>query len=159
MVESSHRLCWASGRKDVSLASTSTSAAAIELLRKSFAALGLPEVIALDNAMTFTSEEFAEVLKNNGIHHIRSSPYHPAYISQVVPQTGTQDSENLSTPVSDVDPSATEISSQRPTEQASDHPMPELRRSTRVRHPPAGYTEQCHVISLDAVQLIWCVVN
>ena len=312
---------------EVHATSTSTSAATIELLRKSFAALGLPEVIVSDNAATFTSEEFAEFLKKNGIRHIRSPPYHPASnglveravqtfkeglkrlksgslntrlsqfllryritphsstgsspaelmmgrklrtqldllrpdlnskvqqsqdrqkrahdahsrtrqfvvggtvyarnygqgplwlpglvvglegsalyrirltdnrvvrrhgdqlrvrtdncetdspaadaaledipspctgaepetivteqnSSQVVPQTGTQNSENLSIPVSDVDPSAIEISSERPTEQASDHAMPELRRSTRVRHPPARYAEQCDVISWNVV--------
>ena len=57
---------------------TSTSATTIELLRKSFSYLGLPDVIVSDNATIFTSAEFAEFLKENEIHHIRSPPYHPA---------------------------------------------------------------------------------
>jgi len=62
---------------EVHATSTSTSAT-IELLRKSFAALGLPELIVFDNTTTFTSEEFAEFLKKNGIRHIRSPTYRPA---------------------------------------------------------------------------------
>ena len=63
---------------EVHATSTSSSAATIELLRKSFAVLGLPEVFVSDNATTFTGEEFAEFLKKNGIRHIRSPPYHHA---------------------------------------------------------------------------------
>ena len=48
----------------------------IELLWKSFASLGLPEVVVSDNGMTFTSQEFADFMKNNGIRH--SPPYHPS---------------------------------------------------------------------------------
>ena len=40
--------------------------------------LGLHEVIVSDKATTFTSEEFTEFLKQNGICHVRSAPYHPA---------------------------------------------------------------------------------
>ena len=47
-------------------------------MRKSFASLGLPDVVVSDNAATFTSEEFALFLKWNGIRHVRSPPYHPA---------------------------------------------------------------------------------
>jgi transposase InsO family protein len=61
---------------EVHATNTSTSTATIELLRKTFASLGLPEVIVSDNATTFTSEEFTEFL--NGIRHVRSAPYHPA---------------------------------------------------------------------------------
>jgi hypothetical protein len=46
---------------------SSTSTTTIKLLRKSFASLGLPEVLVLDNATTFTSEEFAVFMKKNGI--------------------------------------------------------------------------------------------
>ena len=51
---------------EVHVTSSSTSATTIELLRKSFASLGLPEVLVSDNATTFTSEEFAEYTKKNG---------------------------------------------------------------------------------------------
>ena len=63
---------------EVHCTNTSTSAVTIELLRKSFSYLGLPEVIVSDNAGTFTSAEFAEFLEQNGVRHIRSPPYHPA---------------------------------------------------------------------------------
>ena len=31
-----------------------------------------------DNAINFTSEEFAEFVKKNGIEHVKTAPYHPA---------------------------------------------------------------------------------
>ena len=57
---------------------TSTSATTIDTLRKSFALLGLPEVVVSENAQAFTSSEFAEFLQKNGIQHVRTPPYHPA---------------------------------------------------------------------------------
>ena len=63
---------------EVHATTSSTAAVTIELMRKSFASLGLPEVVVSDNAATFTSEEFALFLKRNGIRHVRSPPYHPA---------------------------------------------------------------------------------
>ena len=60
---------------EVHVTNSTTSSATIELLRKSFACLGLPDVVVSDNATTFTSDEF---LKRNGIKHVRTPPYHPA---------------------------------------------------------------------------------
>ena len=63
---------------EVHQTNTSTSTVTIELMRKSFSALGIPETIVSDNAANFTSDEFATFLKQNGIRHVRSAPYHPA---------------------------------------------------------------------------------
>ena len=63
---------------EIHATNTSTSTATIERLRKTFASVGLPDVIVSDNATTFMSEEFTEFLKQNGVRHVRSAPYHPA---------------------------------------------------------------------------------
>ena len=57
---------------------TSTSSATMELLQKSFASLGLPEVLVSDNGTAFKSSEFSEFLKKNGIRHLLTPPYHLA---------------------------------------------------------------------------------
>ena len=50
----------------------------IELLRTVFARNGLPEQIVSDNGPQFTSSKFENFMKENGITHFRSAPYHPA---------------------------------------------------------------------------------
>ena len=56
----------------------STLSATIEKLRIAFAAHGLPEIVVTDNGSNFVSREFEDFLKQNGIRHIRTAPYHPA---------------------------------------------------------------------------------
>ena len=63
---------------EVHKTASSSAAATISLLRTTFATLGLPEVVVSDNAANFTSDEFAEFLKRNGVRHVRTPPYHPA---------------------------------------------------------------------------------
>ena len=63
---------------EVLMVSAATSAVTIEKMRAVFAVHGLPETLVTDNGSVFTSSEFVEFTKKNGIHHIRSSPYHPA---------------------------------------------------------------------------------
>ena len=63
---------------EIHATNTATSTSTIELLRRSFASLGIPEVLVSDNATVFTSEEFGDFLERNGVHHIRTPPYHPA---------------------------------------------------------------------------------
>ena len=50
---------------------SATSQATIEKLRLTHR---LPEVIVLDNGTTFTSEEFTEFVRSNGIKHLTSAP-------------------------------------------------------------------------------------
>ena len=54
------------------------AAKTIEVLRKIFAAFGLPEQLVTDNGPQFVSDDFARFAKTNGIKHIRCAPYHPA---------------------------------------------------------------------------------
>ena len=61
----------------MSVPSTS-SQATILALRQIFAGQGIPEVIASDNGTAFTSSKFQVFMKNNGIRHVRVSPYHPS---------------------------------------------------------------------------------
>ena len=55
-----------------------TSTATIEQLREMFATHGLPVTVVSDNGSNFTSSEFQEFMKKNGIKHIKVAPYHPA---------------------------------------------------------------------------------
>ena len=58
--------------------SSTSSAAVITELRTLFARFGIPEVIVSDNGTGFTSSEFNDFVKRNGIKHITSAPYHPS---------------------------------------------------------------------------------
>ena len=57
--------------------STST-AKTIEVLQQLFSRYGLPEHLVSDNGPQFRSEEFAELLRSNGVKHYQSAVYHPA---------------------------------------------------------------------------------
>ena len=57
---------------------TSTSSATVEKLRITIATHGLPEVVVTDNGRNFISIEFEDFLKQKGIRHITTAPYHPA---------------------------------------------------------------------------------
>ena len=55
-----------------------SSSCVIEELRTLFARFGLPEMIVSDNGTCFVSREFEEFLRNNGVKHTTSAPYHPS---------------------------------------------------------------------------------
>ena len=63
---------------EVQKMSTTTEASTINALQFLFSAYGLPEQLVSDNGPQFTSYEFKEFLKVNGIAHILSAPYHPS---------------------------------------------------------------------------------
>ena len=63
---------------EVSPLSAATSTVTIQHLCSIFATHGLPRSLVTDNGPQFTSAEFEAFMKNNGIRHIKSSPYHPA---------------------------------------------------------------------------------
>jgi transposase InsO family protein len=55
---------------------TRTSSQTIDVLRSVFPCNGLESQIISDNGPQFTSEEFANFTRGNGIKHITSAPYH-----------------------------------------------------------------------------------
>ena len=63
---------------DAHIVPSTSSSATIDKLRSTFATHGLPETIVSDNGTAFTSSEFQEFLRSNGIEHLRSAPYHPS---------------------------------------------------------------------------------
>ncbi|UYV64545.1 K02A2.6-like [Cordylochernes scorpioides] len=50
----------------------------IEQLRCLFARFGIPRTLVSDNGTGFTSEEFRQFITKNGIHHLRTAPFHPS---------------------------------------------------------------------------------
>ena len=60
-----------------------TTTATISFLRDIFSRFGSPETMVTDNGTQFTSFEFADFCRENGIKHIRTPPYHPQPNGQV----------------------------------------------------------------------------
>ena len=63
---------------EVKLVKQATSAVTISTLRSLFATHCIPELIVSDNGTAFTSSEFQNFVKQNGIRHNTSAPYYPA---------------------------------------------------------------------------------
>ena len=57
---------------------SATTSVTITTIRQTFAVLGLPITIVSDNGSCFTSDEFEQFCKANGIKHVTCSPYHPS---------------------------------------------------------------------------------
>ncbi|XP_024885583.1 uncharacterized protein K02A2.6-like [Temnothorax curvispinosus] len=55
-----------------------TSQTTINICRQYFCTYGLPRYFVTDNGRSFTSNEFTNFLKVNGIIHKRTAPFHPA---------------------------------------------------------------------------------
>ncbi|XP_064479035.1 uncharacterized protein K02A2.6-like [Ornithodoros turicata] len=56
---------------------STTAIKTIEVLKDIFLHNGLPEVLVSDNGPPFTSQLFERFLSEQGIHHVRTPPYHP----------------------------------------------------------------------------------
>uniref|UniRef100_A0A0A9X8H3 RNA-directed DNA polymerase n=2 Tax=Lygus hesperus TaxID=30085 RepID=A0A0A9X8H3_LYGHE len=54
-----------------------TAVGTIRLLRESFARFGIPEVIVADNFSAFTSDEFQDFLRKNGVVFKSGAPFNP----------------------------------------------------------------------------------
>ena len=63
---------------EVHITNASTTAVTIEKLQLTFSGLGLPEVLVTDNGSSFSSSEFTNYVKANGIQYVKTVPYHPA---------------------------------------------------------------------------------
>ena len=63
---------------DAHIMSSTTSGSTINKLREIFAVHGIPEIVISDNGSNFTSEEFAVFMRQNGINHKTTAPYHPS---------------------------------------------------------------------------------
>lgn len=50
----------------------------VEVFQTLFARHGLPDLIVTDNGRQFSSKEFDDFLRHNGVKHTLSPPYHPA---------------------------------------------------------------------------------
>ena len=65
----------------IPVSSTTVERTIIEL-KKLFATHGLLTQVVTNNGTQFTSQEFTEFLKLNGIQHYKSAPYHQATNSE-----------------------------------------------------------------------------
>ena len=63
---------------EIHMISDATTSKTITLLRQIFAQYGLPSQIVSDNGPQFTSDDFKQFMRSNGIKHILTSPYHPS---------------------------------------------------------------------------------
>ena len=60
------------------MATSTNAASTIRVLRNIFATHGLPVQLVSDNGPPFSSAEFEAFMKQNGIHHFRTPPFHPS---------------------------------------------------------------------------------
>ena len=61
---------------EAEIMSSTTSSLTVNKLRAMFARWGIPDMICTDNATTFTSHEFQEFLRGNGVTHRTIEPKH-----------------------------------------------------------------------------------
>lgn len=62
---------------EVTKTRSTTAKTTIAIMRGIFARFGLPETIVSDNGPQFVSSEFEDYCSRNGIHHVKTAPFHP----------------------------------------------------------------------------------
>ena len=67
-----------SKRPEIFVTTKTTTEKSISILRHLFSSYGFPEEMVSDRGPQFTSDQFADFLRQNGVRHTRSAPYHPA---------------------------------------------------------------------------------
>ena len=78
---------------EIYIVNSTSSEVTIQKLQQIFSTHGLPEQIVSDNGPAFTSHEFKDYMKQCGIHHIHTSPYHPS--SNVLTPDGKEVMNNI----------------------------------------------------------------
>ena len=63
---------------EATVMTSTTAAKTISVLREMFARNSIPKQLVSDNGPQFCSEEFARFLRDNGVEHTRTTPYHPS---------------------------------------------------------------------------------
>ncbi|KAL6473975.1 hypothetical protein MHYP_G00175360 [Metynnis hypsauchen] len=63
---------------EIAVMRSTSTAKTIEKLGEMFSRFGYPEQLVSDNGPQFISHEFASFMQANGVHHIKSAPYHPS---------------------------------------------------------------------------------
>ena len=63
---------------EVTIMTNTSATRMIAVLREIFARNGIQRELVSDDGPQFIAHEFQQFARNNGIRHIRSSPYHPA---------------------------------------------------------------------------------
>lgn len=63
---------------EIHIVSSITAEVTIDVCRKIFSCFGIPSKLVSDRGPQFTSAEFQQFLKSNGIEHAVGAPYHPA---------------------------------------------------------------------------------
>lgn len=63
---------------EVVVMQSTTASKTITVLREMFSRNGVPCKLVSDNGPQFVAEEFRDFMAQNGVKHVRTSPYHPA---------------------------------------------------------------------------------
>ena len=81
----------------VHVTSSSTTSVTIQKLLINFATHGLPRTIVSDNGLCFTSSEFEQFVKCNGMRHLKTAPHHPDHYRIITSTTSDEKTDPYKT--------------------------------------------------------------